>query len=365
MTRSSSWLILALAAAMPASLMAQAVQDFSLPPAPTPSASPRVQGPIDEESGPVAVRPRAISTPTVTPTATPTPSSTRTTAIPIDEEVFTEPRREATGVVPPQSRPSAAQPFVAQPPVSEPTADADIEGVAELPIQEPEASVAAPPIESSLEASEVGAFDWRWLAGIGSALLAALGGLFTWRRRRAKAPPPVIERPIVRTVAEPQTVPAAQVLSIRCEAEKLTRSAVYATLKYRLALVNRTDLPLTDVAIGLDLASAHAGAPMEDQVATAGTTLDTRHRLARIAPHQTVTVEGQVQLPLATAQVILQGRHPLLVPLLRVRVDGLGEGGLVKTFVVGQGSPDGGRVQPFRLDEPPRSYAPLAHRELA
>ena len=41
------------------------------------------------------------------------------------------------------------------------------------------------------------------------------------------------------------------------------------------------------------------------------------------------------------------------------------KGALVKTFVVGQGQPDGGRVQPFRLDEPPRSYAPIAQRELA
>ncbi len=82
-------------------------------------------------------------------------------------------------------------------------------------------------------------------------------------------------------------------------------------------------------------------------------------------PGQSTALEGQVQLPLAQAQVVMQGRHPLLVPLLRVRVDGPGESALIKTFVVGQGLPDGGRVQPFRLDEPPRSYAPIAQRELA
>ena len=159
--------------------------------------------------------------------------------------------------------------------------------------------------------------------------------------------------------------PAADALTIRCETEKLTRSAVFATLKYRLTLVNRTDSALNDVAIGLDLVSAHSGAPMEEQVATSATALETRHNLPRIAPRQNVTVEGQVQLPLAGAQVIFQGRHPLLVPLMRVRVDGAGERALVKTFVVGQGVPNGGRVQPFRLDEAPRSYSPIAHRELA
>jgi hypothetical protein len=207
--------------------------------------------------------------------------------------------------------------------------------------------------------------DWRWLAGLGGALAALLVGIFLWRRRQSRTAPPEIERPVVGVAPAPVTIPAAEVLQIRCEAEKLTRSAMFATLQYRLTLINRTEGPLNGVAIGLDLVSAHAGAPMEEQVATPGTTLATRHTLARIAPRQTLAVEGQVQLPLSEAQVIRQGSHPLLVPLLRVRVDGAGDGALVKTFVVGQGVPGAGRVQPFRLDEPPRSYAPLAQRELA
>ena len=93
--------------------------------------------------------------------------------------------------------------------------------------------------------------------------------------------------------------------------------------------------------------------------------LDQRHLVARISPRQSVTLEGQVQLALAGAHVIRQGRYPLLVPLLRVRIDGPGEGAVLKTFVVGQGTPGGGRVQPFRLDEGPRSYTPIAQRELA
>ncbi|MFA6219389.1 MAG: hypothetical protein WC692_06385 [Erythrobacter sp.] len=353
--------LLALVLALPAPLLAQAAQDFSLPPNPAPSSTPRVQGPVDEESGPVPARPRAIrtATPTPAPASTPTPSVT----IPIDERVFAPASRQPAPATRPQARPAARD-------AADTPAGPERTGITPAPlpaVQAPVANPAAVPAAAPIRprvADESGPalpFDWRWLAGIGGALVVAIGGLLYWRRRRASAPPPAIERPVVGSAQ----VPAAEALTIRCEVEKLTRSAVFATLKYRFTLINRTDAPLGDVAIGLDLVSAHAGAPMEEQVATPGTPLDTRHRLARIAPHQTVAVEGQVQLPLAGAQVILQGRHPLLVPLLRLRVDGAGEGALVKTFVVGQGLPGGGRVQPFRLDEAPRSYASLAHRELA
>lgn len=358
--------------------MAQAVQDFSLPPNPAPSATPRVQGPVDEESGPVPIRPRVIATATPAPTPTPTsaPAPRPEQTIPVDGRVFAPapaasrapgrtdtargaPVRASSGAAP------AATPVTDDAPVAVPLPDTQTPAASPTsPPAAPLPTVSPPATAPSPEQGAALPFDWRWLAGLGGALVLALGGWLALRRRTG-APPPVVERPVVSGAAPRAEVPMAEALAIRCEAEKLTRSAVYATLKYRLALVNRTDGALSNVAIGLDLVSAHAGAPMEQQVATPGTALDTRHTLARIAPRQTLTVEGQVQLPLAGAQVIRQGRHPLLVPLLRVRVDGSGEGALVKTFVIGQGLPDGGRVQPFRLDEPPRSYAPLAHRELA
>ena len=156
-----------------------------------------------------------------------------------------------------------------------------------------------------------------------------------------------------------------EALAVSIEHDKLIRSAAFATLKYRMVLANRSDAALADVAVGLDLVSAHAAAPMEEQVATPATALDRLHDIARIAPRQSVTLEGQVQLPLAQAHVIRQGRYPLLVPLLRLRIDGPGGEVLLKTFVVGQAVPGGARVQPFRLDEGPRSYAPIGQRELA
>ena len=354
----------------------QSVQDFSLPPAPTPTASPQVQGPVDTESGVVPVRPRVIETArpgprvtaTPTPTATPAPTATieptRTGApLPLPQPVRTPvPQSERTAPATGQQDLAPVRNEPDFPPVQ------PSDGTPPIPAPPP-----APAIQQGLEpGNTAGPADAEpdtggvnWLYGLLGLLALVAAGLFAWRRTQSAKPAPQIERPVVPAAAPAPAPDVGDALAIRLGAEKLTRSAMFATLKYRLTLVNRTDRALNDVTVGVDLVSAHSASPMENQVATAATVLEPRHTLARIAPRQTIALEGQVQLALSAAQVIMQGRHPLLVPLMRVRVDGAAKGALVKTFVVGQGQPDGGRVQPFRLDEPPRSYAPIAQRELA
>ena len=224
----------------------------------------------------------------------------------------------------------------------------------------PSSDAAGPGSDESADAT----VRWPWLAGA-AALLALLGaGLLLWRRRRSVVVPE-IERPVVAGAGPAEALPLAEAVQIRLENEKLIRSAAYATLKYSVTLINRTDAALTELALGLDLVSAHAEAPMEDQVATLQSVLEQRHDVARLSPRQSMTLTGQVQMPLATAHVIRQGRLPLLVPLLRLRIDRAESDAVVKTYVVGQGTPEGGRLQPFRLDEGPRSYAPIAQREIA
>lgn len=364
----------ALALAIPGIASAQSTQGFSLQPAPTPTPTSRAQGPVDTESGVVPVTPKVIGSATPTPSPTPTPVPTATST-PAPAPSTAAPRPAATTAVTRQpverapAQAERAQP--AQTPTPQPTAaeneiptvqPTDGTGPIPAPPPAPEATQAVDPAE--IARPQESDSSWPWLLG-GAALLALLASAaFAWSRRSAIAAPPEIERPVVQS-APAANIPAREAISLQCEVVKLTRSAMFATLKYRLTLINRTDRPLTEVAIGTDLVSAHAAAPMEQQVATEATALETRHTLARIAPRQNVTVEGSVQLPLASAQVIRQGRLPLLVPLMRVRVDGAGEGALVKTFVVGQGMPGGGRVQPFRLDDMPQSYQPIAQRELA
>ncbi len=357
--------LLALVATLPAMVQAQSVNDFSLEPAPSASGTPQAQGPADTRQG-VEIGPRAVNTPA--PTPTPTPSSRPAPSAPVQQP---SPRPSPPRAVPqasplPTATPrsveivteqAGAEPVRASTPsIDEPTPDSTVSSPSV-----PELSPATPAAAESGESDD----GLPWLPIGGAALLALLGaGFFAWSRRRETIVPD-IERPVVGGAGHERTVPLAEALSIRIENEKLIRSAAYATLKYRMTLINRTNASLADVTVGIDLVSAHGSAPMEDQIATSGTALEKRHDIARISPRQSVTVAGQVQLPLAQAHVIRQGRHPLLVPLMRVRVDGPGEEALLKTFVVGQGMPDGGRVQPFRLDEAPRSYEPIAQRELA
>ncbi len=359
--------LLALAASLTTPVLAQSVNDFTLEPVPTPTATAQPQGPADTRNG-VQIGPRTVNTPTPSPTPTQAPATTPT------PEPSATPAQAPSAAVPPRSgplptvtpRPTAtvtAQPEAAPAPPSGVGEEAEPMPTAAAPAGSASAATDFPSAQpGSLQPEE----ELPWLPiGGAAALLALLGaGLFIWRRRR-DAFVPEIERPQVAAPVSEPPKSLADALSVGIEHEKLIRSAAFATLKYRMMLVNRTDQPLTDVSVALDLVSAHAASPMEEQVATLATALEKRHDLARIAPRQSITLEGQVQLPLAQAHVIRQGRTPLLVPLLRVRIDGPQGDALLKTFVVGQGVPGGGRVQPFRLDEGPRSYAPIAQRELA
>ena len=354
-------------ALLPAAALAQSVNDFSLEPAPTPNATPQAQGPADTRSG-IEIRPRAVNTPAPTPstanTPTPTPTPTPTADSPRPEPRSAQP--EPRPVPLPTVTPRTIETAPVSPPVPSPTpsqaqpSDTSVPSVAQADPAVPANDAADPGSDESADAP----VRWPWLAGA-AALLALLGaGLLLWRRRRSVVVPE-IERPVVAGAGPAEALPLAEAVQIRLENEKLIRSAAYATLKYSVTLINRTDAALTELAIGLDLVSAHVEAPMEDQVATLETVLEQRHDVARLSPRQSMTLTGQVQMPLATAHVIRQGRLPLLVPLLRLRIDRAESDAVVKTYVVGQGTPEGGRLQPFRLDEGPRSYAPIAQREIA
>ncbi len=361
---------IALAVLLPASVQAQSTSDFSLEPAPTPTATPQAQGPADTRSG-VQIRPRVVNTPTPTPTPTPAPTPEITPeAPPIDAAATREaptalrvPRNTPLPTITPRAvETSDASPLPDRPDA----APAEREGAAPTPPALPGAqpSTSPEPLPEAADTHAEEGLPWRLVAAA-AALLALLGAGFLFHKRRSGTLVHEIESPVVARAKPPAAVPLAEAVQLQVESEKLIRSAAFATLKYRLTLRNRTDAQLTDIAVGIDLVSAHAEAAMEEQVAVESTALEKRHEIARIPPRQFVTLDGQVQLPLAQAHVIRQGRFPLLVPLMRVRVDGPGEGVMLKTFVVGLGSPDGGRLQPIRLDEGPRTYGQVAQRELA
>ncbi|UVI40502.1 hypothetical protein [Qipengyuania spongiae] len=372
----------------------QSPQDFQLPPAPTPTPSPDVQGPVDTES-PVRPRPSPTPAPTLAPAPRPTivlPSpqpSPRPTAQPTARATPTPRPATPSPTSVPQNREAPAAPPSGQQTVSEPEVEttplpgADsstgldstpIVPPAALPSPEPELATGPEDAESGL---------W-WVGALGLLGLAALGGAYVLRRRRVRAAPPQIERPVVAspprderqaeespgkesaTTPMASATPPPNALALRIEALRLNRSFMNATLAYRVTVLNRSASPLSEVAIEADLASAHGDLPVDQQVAGAGTALQERHTTSRLAAGQSARFEGQVTLPLAQARVIRQGNVALLVPLLRMRSRAAGIEPVARTLAIGPAASGGGaRLVPFNLDDGPRSYEPLAQKIIA
>ena len=158
---------------------------------------------------------------------------------------------------------------------------------------------------------------------------------------------------------------SAEALTLELTAVKLTRSFMNASLAYRITLRSRSEEALKGVSVAGELVAAHGSQPLESQIANPAADLPQLHRVERLAPGQAQTVEGTLTLPLSNIIPIRQGPAALFVPLLRLVVTAGGAEPLARTFVVGlPGQGMAGRLQPFRLDEPPRSYAPVAQRAL-
>ena len=335
-------------------LAAQSVQDFQLPPNPTPTATPDIEGPVDPESGPLPAQPRTIATPT--PSPTPQESEAADTSQLGEDQP--PPAEAASREVPPvRSQPRAVP--------ERPPAPSESAEPAEPALDLPPPAIATPspaPVREQTEdtSSPEEQGNWLWPA-IGGGLLASFALGFLIARRRREIVPPQIERPQVG--ASPAATPA-NALTISVEPVKLTRSVMNATLHYRVILTNRSENALGAAELGVDMIGAHGSAPVDEQVANPAHKLELRRTFERIAPSQSVRYEGQIAIPLSQARVIRQGNAALFIPLLRVRVDGVSEEPQLKTFVIGQGAGNGGRVMPFRLDDGPREFQPIAARAL-
>lgn len=365
MSRFASALSVFALAAAPAAAQ-EAARDFQLPPAPAATQEPRVQGPVDTE-GAVPVRPRVIETgrpaaPTPSPTATAQPAPT----IVLPGPVVTSAQRPtgAPAAIPaPLPRGAAAGiPTVAAPlpPVDQTNQT--------LPAAAPSITVSStgaigPAIASPsavAKAEDGKSLIWPWI--VLGLLIAAGTALFLFRRRREPETPTIVA-PLAAAGVVPHAQPA-DALAISVEAVRMDRSVMNATVGYRVTLRNRTAQALSALAIEADLVSASKESPAEVQLASRNHALTPRHTAERLAPGQSVRFEGQVRLPLAEASAIWQGRVGLLVPLLKVRATAAEATPVATTLVIGRREGAAARPQPFRLDEPPRSYAPLAQRVL-
>jgi hypothetical protein len=179
----------------------------------------------------------------------------------------------------------------------------------------------------------------------------------------AKAPRPA-PAPSPQPVP-PQPAAAPRPLEMQLEARHLSRALVNATLAYRLTLTNRGEAPVGPLRIAGDIISAHASLTTQDQLALPDASLATIHQVAALAPGDSVTLSGELRLPLASILPISAGAARVFVPLARFRVEPQDGPAVTRVFVVGQASEQpGGALRPFPLDRGPGVDRTLGQREL-
>ena len=376
MNRAMTFLLRAMLAALMALAPGVAgAQDgqFDLRTRASPTPEPTVVGPVDPDTPTVRARPRAtpdIVLPTSSAAAGPTPATSVPTAVPPTASVRIGPRRTSPPVA--TGLPQADSPVSAA-------------STANAPLPLPAPSTAAPAaLPKTFQPRDLGVFSKSdgiglWL-GLGTLALLVLGGAWlAWSRHfrhRARAfRAPEIERPQVATSnrpasPSPEPLPSAAsgVLHLALQATRMSATLVNTTLSYRLSVTNRGVQPLHDVRIAGDMIGAHASRSTSEQLGPAGASLPELHRIATLAPGESVTLGGDIRLPLVSITPIRRGDAALFVPLARLRGHAKDDAGATVegggTFLVGQEPGASKRLQPFRLDLGPRNYSKLGQQLL-
>ncbi|MDF8332392.1 hypothetical protein [Novosphingobium cyanobacteriorum] len=368
--------------AAPAIAPAQSASTYQLPPA-SPTPTPRAAGPVDDGApAPVATASPTptivIPTPTVAPSASPRPRATRAPA-PVPTPPSATPAATPSPTLP-AAAPTLAAPSVPPEPVAAPSAETP----------PPAATPLAPPTDT----------NWLPYAAIGAVLALIVFGIWAWLRRRREArdlpepapipvvpavprekPEPAAQRAPEPTAPPPAPQPAPQPLPapafrpaptdplvFTLEATRLSATLVAATLAYRLVASNHGAAPLSDIAISGDMTSAHASRPTDELFALTGPELPPLHSIDSLAPGESITLGGEIRLPLSAILPIRHGEAQLFVPL--ARFDGWASatgGGAVHTrsvFLIGQEGDAGDRLQPFRIDLGPRVWSPVGQKAL-
>lgn len=367
------------AALTASSLAAQATGDYRLPGA-TATPSSRAAGPIDPTDP-------TISQPRPRPSAAPSPEAAAPAVSPATVPSSAAsprpaaPRPRATSPARPAATPAAAQPApvaAPSPAATAPTVPAAAPSPEALPTPSPSAETAPLAAEP---------LDWRpWAVG-GAVLLAGLGAILWWRRRKPADPVADFEPPLVAAPPAPDApapAPAAPIpappepalavvpadLALSLEARRMTASLMATTFSYALRLTNTGPAPLAAIAVEGDLVSAHASLPVERQIANDSHRLELRHAHVALAPGESIEFTGDMRLPLTEITPIRAGAAAYFVPLVRLRVEAGGDGPvsqvMVQTFVIGElPDQDGAALRPFRLDLGPRTYSRIGQRPVA
>ncbi|MGF7154136.1 hypothetical protein [Novosphingobium gossypii] len=233
-----------------------------------------------------------------------------------------------------------------------------------------------PPVAAA-PAAQVDASGWPtwWWAVPVALLVLAAGAIALLRRRhaedveaplevtpakadRAEEPAPV---PAVATPPgpAPTPAPAPETAHLAFEPVGLRLSLVYATLQYRLTVTATEDLPAGHL-VG-DMIGAHGAIAPEDQLAPALEALTHLKPLPALAAGESITLSGEIQLPLSAIRPVRQATASLFVPLVRICLLA-GDIAVRRVFTVGLTG--GEALAPLRLDTGPREHRDLGAREV-
>lgn len=248
--RASSSSIAIIASLVSAPVMAQSANDFQLPPAPAPSNTPAVEGPVDD-SGIIPVGPRTTPTPAPTPSPSPAPTATlpsvlTPTPTPTGSPSSGAPSPRATSQPVVQPTGSTARPAASRSPAAPissrtptgtrtPNTQRTPQPLPErtlVPLEEsdaapneagaipaapdseaatnaPSGAASAPAADTAEVAADTSAAsampDWLlWVLGAAAALLALFFGYGWWRRRADAAPAELMAAPIKPATEEPK-----------------------------------------------------------------------------------------------------------------------------------------------------------------
>lgn len=151
---------------------------------------------------------------------------------------------------------------------------------------------------------------------------------------------------------------------MQLEARHLSRAMVNATLAYRLTLTNRSNTSTGPLRIAGDIVSAHASLSAAEQLAPGEAALEAIHEAPALAPGESVTLSGELRMPIASILPIQSGGARVFVPLARFRAE-MQDSETTRVFVIGQASEQpGGALKPFPLDRGPGVDRGLGQREL-
>ena len=154
-------------------------------------------------------------------------------------------------------------------------------------------------------------------------------------------------------------------LKIEFVAESASSTLINALINYRIILTNEGGDQLSNLAVSGAMAQAEKDIAASDL----GLVQTPLHELPSLAAGQSVTLQGELRLPLTAIRPISFKSQALFIPLARFAVEYLDGDGekqrQVSAFVVGREyDPPRQKMAPFRLDLGPGSFSPVGQRPL-